>query len=210
VSPQRATRPSRRGPGPTYGRGVLITGRQATARLSGAGLPPRQARQVLDAGFAGTPIRTSAALLYDLGAVDALTLRPRLHPGELDELCPLGAFVARAGRRSVDVRQSNRQRLGGFREGWALGPINAAWLAIHVERSARGLPFLITVAGYVAGGADIVGVRAGPGRTYDLDLVAPGPWYAGATGRRLRTGPGREWEIRGLPRSAGARPVVGE
>jgi hypothetical protein len=79
---------------------MWISGRQATARLAATGVTSRQARQVLAAGLAGEPQRTTAALLYDADRVAELVARPGLADGAVDRACPFGVFVA---RRAHDV-----------------------------------------------------------------------------------------------------------
>ena len=180
---------------------MLISGRQAAARLEAVGLARRQARQVLGAGLAGDPCRTAGALLYRSELVEALTRWPRLHPGQLDESCPRGAFVARAGRRVLDVRTSREAQVATFSEGWRLGIGAWLWLMFHV-RVEDPFPFLVTVAGFVAMGADITATQYLGRGSVALTLEPPGEWYEHARDRRLRTGPGQEWMIRGLDGSS--------
>jgi hypothetical protein len=67
-------------------------------------------------------------------------------------------------------------------------------------------PSVATVSGFIALGANIVGVREDPTRPgypafrvrhpTTLSLAEPGGWFDDFRGRRLPTGPGRPWTIR--------------
>ena len=75
--------------------GGLLSGRQAAQVLAGVGLNRSRARQVLAAGLAGEPIRTSSALLYDAAKVQALTERAIVTWREVAAMDLHTLFVAR-------------------------------------------------------------------------------------------------------------------
>jgi hypothetical protein len=166
----------------------LLTQRAATERLRSLGIGPRQARQVLDAGLAGDPLRTSAALLFESERVESLVRRPVLPWAEVDEVCPSGLFVA---RRSAD----------DLRDGWTL-PLHARIAVVLVAQADGQLPMVATTGGFVTGGAGIVdthgeGTARGRRDTCRLDLVEPASWFESFHERRLPTGPGRPWWLHG-------------
>lgn len=165
----------------------MITEREAARRLAAAGVARRQAVAVLHSGLAGDPVRTSAAVLYDETAVDALLSRPVVALPVLDDLLRSGLFV---GRRGVDVRAPLADQ---FREGgrsWWLTPPTVIWLRARLQRQGV-LPFVTTAGGFVLCGGDITDFSGDADGRTDLVLSPPGPWFAGVRGRRLPTGPGR-------------------
>ena len=166
----------------------LLTQRAATERLRSLGIGPRQARQVLDAGLAGEPLRTSTALLFDSERVEDLMRRPVLSWAEVDEVCPSGLLVA---RRSADQLQ----------DAWTL-PLYARLEISRVAQADGQLPMVATTGGFVTDGAGIVdthgeGTARGRRDTCRLDLVEPTSWFRSFHERRLPTGPGRPWRFHG-------------
>jgi hypothetical protein len=172
---------------------MLISGRRAAARLEAAGLTNRQARRVLAAGFAGAPVRTSAALLFEQESVEALAAWPVLSDDLVAAALPGGAFVA---RRDVDLLPGAPDLVEALRGGWALSPLTAVWIRVRIGSHGH-LPLVATVGGFVAGGAEITGLVTAGASGYRLDLRAPGPWFDALAGRRLPTGPGRPWVVLG-------------
>lgn len=171
---------------------MLISGRAAAFRLESAGLHRRQARRLLATGFAGTPIRTTSALLFDACRIDDLVRWPLADQAELDEQCPWGIFIA---RRDVDVLASRAEQLATVHGDWPLNMITRVYLEGRI-REHGFFPFVATVCGYVALGAEIVGGRVQEGHAV-LDLRDPGEWFDELRYRRLPSGPGRPWVIRG-------------
>jgi hypothetical protein len=85
---------------------MWVTGREAARLLAGV-VPTREhARLLLRAGFAGPGTRTSAAVLYDEGALIALASRPLVDVDAVRSTCPHGLHVARMSRRMpLDLTQ---------------------------------------------------------------------------------------------------------
>lgn len=193
---------------------VLFTQRESAAVLARRGVARRQARDLLRAGFAGTPFRAGNVCLYDRAAVEDLASWPTMTLPELDALCPVGVFVA---RRAPDLTADRAAQLASVADGWQMSPWTWLWLRIKVD-AAGSVPLIATVAGFVALGADItgvgsigvgsIGVEGGAAQATSLVLAEPGAWFEGVRQRRVRTGPGRGWVLRGLPgsRAADARP----
>jgi hypothetical protein len=122
--------------------------------------------------------------VYDRDQVAELIARPPVLDAELDDRFPHGLFVARRTR--------------GLDAGWKFSPWTCVWMRVRIERHGS-FPLVATIGGYVVHGADILdATTAGT-----LRLAERGPWFAPLLGRRLPTGPGRPWWIRGLD-----RPVV--
>ncbi|TIC80202.1 hypothetical protein [Nocardioides sp. GY 10127] len=199
----------------------FLTGRQARELLAGEGVPERSTRHLLDNGWAGTPIRTSSALLFETRAVLALALRPRLGPRDLDAFAiPLLLVTRRAFPAGPDAA-TERERLRGP---WPLGRFASATLRA-VLRLYGPQPLIATVAGIVVQGAEITGARPGrpepvPGGVGDaavepltLDLAPAGPWFPACAATRVTHGPGRPWVLHGFDQVSQAPrhpPSVGE
>jgi hypothetical protein len=165
----------------------LISARAASRVLAGAGLAREQARLLLACGLAGPATPVGGMLGYDSEAVAALCRRPTADAGGWD---PRSILVLRE-RRGVDPRTIWRAEDIAARP-LPLGRSAVVW--IHVRaRSERPTPCLVTVSGFVAGGFDVVGVRAGPEGTR-LAVQEAGSWFHRFIGNRL-AGPagGREW-----------------
>jgi hypothetical protein len=177
---------------------MLISQREAAGVLDQGGVARRQARDLLRAGFVGAPIRAGNVCLYDRAAVEDLASWPRLSLPELDRLCPAGVFVA---RRAPDLTADRATQLASVSAGWQMSPWTWLWLSTKVD-ACGSVPFVATVAGYVALGADIAAAErpeAAVGTT-SLVLAEPGAWFEGVRRRRVQTGPGREWVLREPPR----------
>jgi len=167
---------------------MFISGRDARAILEAAGFSSRHARTALACGLAGNPIRAGSAHLYDEARVRDLAARPTMGWRQVHEACPDGIFVA---RRDLDVSRPLPELVELAARDW--GGLNPwVWLALSFQiKALGGLPFVLTVAGSVVLGAEIVGRRAGS----ELRLADPGPWFDQFRGRRLSTGPGRPWVL---------------
>lgn len=171
---------------------MLISAREAAARLSAIGMPRRQARLALAAGLAGDPLRTSAATLYDDARVDELVGRPLVARGAVFRECPSGLFL---DRRAVDLRDLEQRGTAAVEE-LRLGTWGGALLGLSVRHDGP-LPYVAAVCGFVVLGADVIDVLPGGEGRHRLDLAEPGPWFAAWRGRRFPTGPGREWSLLG-------------
>jgi len=110
----------------------------------------------------------------------------------LDTACPRGMFVA---RRALDITLSRSEQLDVLRSGWPLSPWTR--LLLHTRVADGPMPFVATICGFVALGADITDVTVEPDGATSLGLSAPGSWFGLVVRRRLPTGPGRSWVIRG-------------
>ena len=183
---------------------MLISQRQSVAVLGQGGVAQRQARDLLRAGFVGAPIRAGNVCLYDQAAVEDLASWPVLPLPDLDRLCPVGVFVA---RRGPDLTAERATQLASVSHGWQMSPWTWLWLRSTVD-ACGSVPLVATVAGFVALGADITAVGYTAPQTTSLVLAEPGPWFAGVHRRRVQTGPGCAWVLRGPrgSRSADARP----
>ena len=168
---------------------MLISARQAAERLGVQGVTRRQARELLSAGFAGDPVVTRGAHLYDADRVDELAGWTRLRWPDVMRACPHGLFVA---RRFVDVRTPRCEQLAAVRGEWRLSPWSALELRFRVERGGP-VPLVATVCGHVALGAEIQHVRGDRTGRWQFGLEDPGLWFEGMSGHRLWTGPGRPW-----------------
>ena len=156
--------------------------------LVAAGVGSRGARRVLESGLAGEPVRTRAAVLYDVARVQALAERPTLGLWDLVDRCPGGFFMA---RRPMDVRLSPAEQLGDLSHGW--GEVSRwRWVAMaHQVRRQGSIPLIVTVSGFVVLGADIVGLRG----FSELVLGPAGTWFDAVAGSRVPMGPGRPWVL---------------
>jgi hypothetical protein len=188
-----------------------VTQREAVRTLGHAGLAERHARRVLAAGLTGEALGTSAAKLYDAGRVLALRESEPLGDDELDAWCPHGLFVA---RREVGVALPWRDQAAAISGGWDFSALTAVWLYVRIERWGS-VPLVATIGGYPTMCADIVGVDVDPGHVLRgslvrqprrLVLAEASAWCDAVRGRRVLSGPGREWWIRGLDRQRGRIP----
>jgi hypothetical protein len=182
---------------------MLLTARQAAARLADAGISRRRADVVLHAGVAGAPVRTPAAHLYDEAAVDALLARRWLDPLTVDRLFPHGVLVS---RRVYDVLTTTP--VEALADGWDFSTYTRVWIR-HVLEAEPAFPLVATVCGFVVGAADIVGVRTGGRHASGLDLRPPGPWAAEVGDGWLPTGRGRDFSLRLPPGVRASEPVGG-
>jgi hypothetical protein len=109
-------------------------------------------------------------------------------------------FVA---RRGVDVRAPRREQLTTLAGDWPIAFTLRLMLRVRIHQYGR-VPFVATVCGFIALGADIVGVRADHLGNSTFDLGDPGEWFAAVHGCRLPTGRGRPWSILDRGRMAAA------
>lgn len=127
-------------------------------------------------------------VLYDDTHVLGLARRPRITWRDVHPMCPAGLFVS---RREFPATGSREEQLAALSGGW--GDVSPwTWLDVVWQIRARGsLPFVATVGGLVACGADIVGLRRGS----ELLLERPGPWFEAIDGCWFPTGRGRPWVL---------------
>lgn len=166
----------------------LISGRAAAVLLGDAGLAPAQAHVVLAAGLAGRPVQVGRLLGYDRAAVEQLVARDVVTKASAPEACRLGTLVLRVGR-GHDPR-TPWEPGEKFSRGWPIAA-SARW-TLHWRTRREHVPCLVTAAGFVAAGADIVGVGVLGSLTY-LTTADPGAWWTEVEGRRLPTGRGTSW-----------------
>lgn len=182
---------------------MLISAREATYVLASIGLDREATRRVLRAGLAGPAQLVGGTHVFDGQRVSALAAR--------QPVATAGApttFVARVSpRQGLDVTASFEDQVAAVRRGWPMSRIGPIVLRHAIELDGP-MPFVATVGGLVAMGADIVGVAFDSDRIAALDLRAPGPWFDLFRERRLPTGPGHPWLL--WPRhggtATGARP----
>jgi hypothetical protein len=170
---------------------VLISAREAAQILAATGLARERARRVLLAGFAGEGMRTRGSLLYDEARVRALLEWPTVDPSALDGACPSGIFVARV----MDLRVMDMGTHPIADRMWQLSPYARLQIRLAIETQGY-LPFVATVCGFVASGANITAVWPSPSGSNDgstLDLAEPGEWFEPFNNSRFVTGPGGVW-----------------
>jgi hypothetical protein len=168
---------------------------QAARVLAGVGLNRSRARQVLAAGLAGEPIRTSSALLYDAATVQALVERPVVTWRDVAAMDLHTLFVARG---EVDPSLSRPEQVRALSEAWRFELFVDVELAWRVERFGP-VAFVATVCGFVVFGAELSRFRP---RTLARAgaLSEPGPWFGAFRDMRFPTGPGRPWVLwEGVP-----------
>jgi len=200
---------------------VLISAREAAQILAATGLTRDRTRWLLQAGFAGEGMRTRGSLLYDEARVRALLEWPAVDPSALDGACRSGIFVARVmDLRVMDLRVMELGPDPIADRTWQLSPYARLQIRLAIETQGY-LPFVATVCGFVASGANITAVWPGSsGRLPDhgsgdqgsgdqgsgegstLDLAEPGEWFEPFNNSRFVTGPGGPWLL-WRPRLAG-------
>ncbi|GEP34589.1 hypothetical protein NSZ01_23570 [Nocardioides szechwanensis] len=114
--------------------------------------------------------------------------------------------------RAADVGDLSRWPRVALEEGWDLSVWTRLWIRIVCERDGW-LPFVATVGGFVALGAEITAVAQTSPRRCRLELRDPGAWFETLRSTRFPTGPGRDWVLRGSPcssRGSSEGPSMGE
>lgn len=175
---------------------MLITGREAARVLQGV-VPTREhARLLLRAGLAGPETQTTASLLYDGDAVEALAASPVVAEEALTRACPHGLYVARLRRSAeVDVRRPWAEVAAQVRRQPAMPGVTRALLAARITHYGR-LPWVATLCGFVVLAADATSVEQGADDATRFGLVSPGEWATELTDRRVPTRRGRPWSLR--------------
>jgi hypothetical protein len=178
---------------------MLVSARGAAEILRGVGLGREDARHLLLAGFAGPGLRTRSALLYDEERVRSLTTRPWLDDDVIDEMCPFGMFVGRVARsRPIDVTGDPSALRDAVSRGWRVHLLSQILITTRIERYGP-TPFLATMCGYVAVGADVVEVQADESGSISFMLTEPGAWFEPFDQRQVLAGAGRGCFIWGWP-----------
>jgi hypothetical protein len=166
----------------------LVSQRRAVQMLAEIGLTPRHARRALAGGLAGEPVATAGALLYTADAVRTLVARTHVDARRLDEVCPQGYFIA----RRHGIEPTDPDTMSG---GWDIAWIGVAWMQLHVARHGP-MPLIATIAGFVAGGADITDVDLDEDGRACFELSEAGPWFGSVSQTRFPTGRGRDYVLR--------------
>jgi hypothetical protein len=163
------------------------------------GLAPEQSRQLLIAGFAGTGQRAGRATMYDERQVRALASRPFVDLDRLAGVCPHGLYIARLSRSTgFDLAWPWRRQADVVASQPWMPPLTRA--TINVRIAAWGcLPWVATISGFVAFGADATGVQRATDGTTCFRFREPGGWFDFLTGTCFPTGRGRHWVL-WLPR----------
>jgi hypothetical protein len=167
---------------------MLISAREACDLLTRDGVSRRGALKVLASGLAGSAVRAHHVVLYDEARVAELAARSSLRWQDAEQWSPGGFFVSRREFPATSPRADQVASLSG---GWG-SVCPWEWLVVALQMERHGpLPFVATVGGLVAFGADIVEVRG----FSQLVLEEPGPWFDDAAGCWFPTGPGRPWVL---------------
>jgi hypothetical protein len=178
---------------------VWITQREAAFVLAEIGLGRAQARQLLTCGLAGPGLRTSGAVLYEADRVRDLATRAFVDEGTLAGACPRGIYVARLARAAsfdASLPWSVRAQMVACQP--SMPPMTRALIAARVA-AIGSIPWIVTICGFVALGADAVQVMRDHGGGTAFRLEEPGPWFDMVEGRCFPTGRGRHWVL-WLPR----------
>jgi hypothetical protein len=179
---------------------MLVSARGAAEIIQGVDLGREEVRRLLQAGLAGPGLRTPGAVLYDEERVRELATWPPVREAVIDELCPFGLFVGRVARgRSIDLAADWTIRSTAVAGGWDLSIFDRVLLTSRIARFGP-MPFLATLCGYVAMGAEVVDLEVEGGGRTRFGLAEPGEWYEAFGKRRLRQGAGRSFFIWGWSR----------
>jgi len=195
--------------------GMLISAREAARILADLPLDREAVRRLLLAGFAGPVLRAGGASLYDEQRVTALLDTPLLDwplvtaappaptaPPAAASAVPPRVLVARVGPRrpvdeplrawaGADLAAPIVEQRDGARMFWRISPLTRLELRLAIEQQGA-FPFVATVSGFVALGADIVAVHQHARGTV-LELADPSEWFHGFAGHRLSTPGGSPW-----------------
>jgi hypothetical protein len=192
---------------------MLVSRREAVRILRPVVRGEAQARSLLASGLAGEGVSTGLGKLYDDARVRSLLDRPLVDEDDLVRHRLPGLYVARLARdvafRAGDPWPEIAAAVSRMPE---MPPLSAALLGVQVRAFTR-LPWVATVAGYIALGADLVGFERGEDGTNRFVLQQPGAWWAFLSDRRFPTRPGgRPWHVWMPPPDSGesAPRVVGE
>ncbi|WP_109509290.1 hypothetical protein [Nocardioides speluncae] len=182
---------------------MFVSGREAALILAEAGLSRGQARKVLAAGLAGPSLSTAGSLLYDEARVRALLARAVVERGDLPDLCRATMFVARLrARRDIaapdqrwqgaDLSAPEAEQVDAARMYWDLSPWVEMMIRVAIQEHGF-VPFVATVAGFVALGGNATRVSYVEGRGDAFTLEPPTSWFHPLRQARVPTGPGGPW-----------------
>lgn len=192
---------------------MLISEREAARLLDvEAGLSRTPARRLLRTGVAGTPAAGPGRLMYERDRVAGLGGWPVLIESQLAVAAPNGLAVARLVDQPCDVTASWSERRAAFAGPWEMGLVFRLAVAAYID-CAGSFPLIVTVSGFVIGGADIVapvGFDDGP---CALELAEPGRWFGALRGHRWLPGRGGRplhwWQPGQVPRARAAASRAG-
>ncbi len=151
------------------------------------GIHPETARRLLAAGLLGRPRVTSLACFHSRDSVDAFVAAQRARAALPTPDRNL-VFV-RVGNGRVRLGATEQHQLDRLSDGWRMSPQWRALCRGVVDAGAPAVGFVVTMAGYVVSGADIVGaewmghdLEVEEQRTMSplltrFDLRPPGEWY---------------------------------
>jgi hypothetical protein len=195
-----------------------VTQAEACRILGRAGLHRPAAARVLRCGFAGRPRPVGGgeqrvgSLLYPEPRVWDLVVRQFWRTRDPRHPLEPAALVVRAGPRrpsersacgweGVDLTAPGDEQFEAVRRTRRMAFGAYATAAIARQRSESGsVPLVVTVSGFVALGADVVGIGTGPGGTV-LELREAGAWFEPLAEARVHSGAGseRRWLVIGGP-----------
>lgn len=160
---------------------------EVLASLSGIGL--RQARAVLGAGLAGSPLVERGSHLFDAEAIERLVRRPVLDLVDLRGLCS-GLLVL---RRPVPQTLPWRDRADALSSGWDIAAISL--VPVHAALAQGDVLVVGTVGSFVGTVATLADARTRWRERGSANLVldaAPASctWLSGV---RIPSGRGRRW-----------------
>jgi len=195
---------------------MLMTQREAAFLLGErTGISRRAATRLLNAGLAGPPQRTSAALLYDQARVVELAERRPVGPREsLPPECAGGLLLARTTAVTDQVEAiSDPGRMSIFTQALTrlMPPPEQGWypLVVLMNHVVVAGAELVDIDPAPADHPEVERARTWPGRPrlWMLRTRPPGPWFDAAfAGRMLRVGPGNRYLLWGVPNPPGATP----
>lgn len=172
---------------------MLVSTQDAAGLLAPTGLAREQVRRLLLAGFAGPGQKIGRVTAYDMRRVRALRQWPVINHRDVSEMCPSGAFLLRAWR-GIIVTASFEEQIAALKLTWRMSPWARVLIRTNIEE-AGFYPFLLTVSGYVAMGANIRDLRLYEERETELVLEEPGVWMEHFHGKRFENGPAGPWML---------------
>jgi hypothetical protein len=174
---------------------MLISARAAADLLTGRVSSFEQARRLLRTGVAGTGVPVGGSPAYDDEQVRELAARPWVNERDLATSCPWGVHVARLGRdRSLDVAQPWKEQAEALAVQPRLPAMTAATLGVRMK-VAEGLPWVVTVSGFVVFAAETTGWRSSPDGAEAFVLRQPSVWSEKVERRWFASGRGRHWHL---------------
>jgi hypothetical protein len=177
---------------------MLVSARQAASIMWRAGVNRDRSRRLLEAGFAGGGVRTTGSLLFEHDRVQALAAWSHVESEELVRTCPDGVYVARLGPDAEFILDTpwdaQIEVLSAVPHD--LSAVTRAFVRSRIQSHGL-LPWVATVCGFVAVGADLEGFRTDAEGESSFVLARPGHWFETLCGRRFETGPGRPWSVWG-------------